>query len=153
MADGKTVDLMETNQIIFRSISSNVWYFGKVSVPRQVVQDLQFFHKINASVCHFHTAYRRRTVKCDVLSSFTTNVTQKQHNGFPTFINYGRICLHRPHYVPWLWAAIAQSVKRLTTDWTVRGSNPSESEIFRCRSEWSWAHPISYTMVSGSLPG
>ena len=36
-------------------------------------------------------------------------------------------------------AGIAQSVQRLTTSWTVRGSNPGGSEIFRTRPDWPWA--------------
>jgi hypothetical protein len=29
------------------------------------------------------------------------------------------------------WSGVAQSVHRLATGWTVRGSNPGRSEIFR----------------------
>jgi hypothetical protein len=40
-----------------------------------------------------------------------------------------------------LWAGIAQSVQRLATDWTVWGSYPGGSEIFRTRSDWSCGPP------------
>jgi hypothetical protein len=50
-------------------------------------------------------------------------------------------------------AGIAQSVWRLATGGTVRGSNPGGCEIFRARPERPWAHPASYTMVTGSFPG
>jgi hypothetical protein len=38
-------------------------------------------------------------------------------------------------------AGIAQSVYRLATGWTVRGSNPSGDEIFRTRPDRPWAPP------------
>jgi aryl-phospho-beta-D-glucosidase BglC (GH1 family) len=45
-----------------------------------------------------------------------------------------------------LWAGIAQSVQRLVTSWTVRGSNPGGGgEIIRTR-------PNSYTTGTGSFP-
>ena len=34
-----------------------------------------------------------------------------------------------------LWAGITQSVLRLATGWTVRGSNPSRGEVFRTRPD------------------
>jgi len=41
-----------------------------------------------------------------------------------------------------LWAAIAQSVYRLATGWTVRGSNPSwGGEIFHTRPDQPWGPP------------
>ena len=50
-------------------------------------------------------------------------------------------------------AGIAQSVYRLATGWTVRGSNPGGSEIFHSRPDRPWgAHPASCTMGTGSLP-
>jgi hypothetical protein len=36
---------------------------------------------------------------------------------------------------------IAQSVKRLATGWTVRGSNPGGSEIFRKCPDRPWGPP------------
>ena len=33
------------------------------------------------------------------------------------------------------WAGIAQSVERLATGWTARGSNPGGGEIFRTRPD------------------
>jgi len=36
-----------------------------------------------------------------------------------------------------LRAGIAQSVRRLSTGWEVRGSNPGSGEIFRTRPDWS----------------
>ena len=41
-----------------------------------------------------------------------------------------------------LWAGRAQSVWRLATDWTVRGSNPVGGEIFRTRPDGPW-DPLS----------
>jgi hypothetical protein len=38
-------------------------------------------------------------------------------------------------------AGIAQSVKRLATGWTVRGSNPDGDEIFRTRPDRTWVPP------------
>jgi len=40
-----------------------------------------------------------------------------------------------------LWAGIVQSVQRLTTGWTVRGSNPGEGEIFRTSPDRFWGPP------------
>ena len=40
-----------------------------------------------------------------------------------------------------LWAGIAQSVWRLNTGWTVRGSNPGEGKIFRTWPDRSWGPP------------
>jgi len=36
------------------------------------------------------------------------------------------------------WAEIAQSVQRLATGWTVRGSNPDEGKIFRICPDTPW---------------
>jgi hypothetical protein len=36
---------------------------------------------------------------------------------------------------------LAQSVYRLATGWTVRGSNPGGSEIFRTCPDWPWGPP------------
>jgi hypothetical protein len=46
-------------------------------------------------------------------------------------------------YLPKLpaWAGISQSVKRLATRWTVRGSNLGEGEIFLACSDRSWGPP------------
>ena len=53
-------------------------------------------------------------------------------------------------YITNFAAAISQSVQRLATGWTVRGSNPGGGEIFLTCPE---AHPASYTMGTGSFPG
>jgi len=39
------------------------------------------------------------------------------------------------------WAGIGQSVQRLATGWTVRGSNPGGGEIFRARPDRPWGSP------------
>ena len=39
------------------------------------------------------------------------------------------------------WAGIAQSVQRLVTGWTVRGSDPGSCEIFRNRTHRPWGPP------------
>jgi hypothetical protein len=36
---------------------------------------------------------------------------------------------------------VAQSVKRLATGWTVRGSNSGGSEIFLTCPDWPWGSP------------
>jgi hypothetical protein len=54
----------------------------------------------------------------------------------------------------WFWAAIAQSVLRLVTDWTVRGSNPGGGEIFRTRPDRPWGPPsLLYNGYQVSFPG
>jgi len=40
-----------------------------------------------------------------------------------------------------MWATIAQSVYRLATGWTVRGSNPGGDETFRTRPDRHWGPP------------
>jgi len=40
-----------------------------------------------------------------------------------------------------LWAAIAQSVQRLATGWTVLGTNPGGGEIFLARPDRLWGTP------------
>ena len=53
-----------------------------------------------------------------------------------------------------MWAAIAQSVKRLGTGRTVRGSNPGRWARFSAPFQTGpGAHPLSYTMGTGSFPG
>jgi hypothetical protein len=52
-----------------------------------------------------------------------------------------------------MWAGIAQSVYRLATGWTVRGSNPSGGEIFSSLQTGPVAHPASCTMGTGYFPG
>jgi len=41
----------------------------------------------------------------------------------------------------------------MATGWTVLGSNPGGSKIFRTLQTGLGAHPASYTMGTGSLPG
>jgi hypothetical protein len=45
------------------------------------------------------------------------------------------------------------SVSRLATGWTVRGSRPGGGEIFWTCPDRPGAHPASYTMGTGSFPG
>jgi hypothetical protein len=40
------------------------------------------------------------------------------------------------------WAGLAQSVLRISTGWTVRGSNPDGGEIFRTCPDRPWGPPI-----------
>jgi hypothetical protein len=47
---------------------------------------------------------------------------------------------------------IAQSVKRLTAGWTVRGSNPVGARFSAVQTDHG-AHPASCTMGTGSFPG
>ena len=46
----------------------------------------------------------------------------------------------------------AQSVQRLTSGWTVRGSNPGEARLSAVQTG-PGAHPASCTMDTGSFPG
>ena len=48
---------------------------------------------------------------------------------------------------------VAQSVLRLTTSWTVRGSNPSGGRDFPPVQTSPGAHSASYTMGTGSFSG
>jgi hypothetical protein len=51
-------------------------------------------------------------------------------------------------------AGIAQSVQRLATAWTVRGSNPGEGEIFRTHPDRPWGPPsLQYNVYRVSFPG
>ena len=53
-----------------------------------------------------------------------------------------------------IWAAIAQSVQRLVTGWTVRGSNPGVGKIFRTRPDKRWGPSILlYSECRVSCPG
>ena len=51
------------------------------------------------------------------------------------------------------WAAIAQSVLRLATGWTVQGSNPGGGEIFRTRPDRLWDPPIILYNGYRVIPG
>ena len=52
------------------------------------------------------------------------------------------------------WAAISQSVWRLATSWTVRGSNSAEGENFRTCPDGLWGPPnLLYGGYCISLPG
>jgi hypothetical protein len=44
-------------------------------------------------------------------------------------------------YIYIKWAGIAQSVQRLATGWTVRGSNPGGGKIFRTLPDRPWGLP------------
>jgi hypothetical protein len=48
---------------------------------------------------------------------------------------------------------IVQLVWWLATDWKVRGSNPVGARFSAPVQTGSGAHPASYTMGTGSLPG
>ena len=48
---------------------------------------------------------------------------------------------------------MAQSVQRLATGWTVRGSNPGGARLSASVQTGPGAHPASCTMGTGSLPG
>jgi hypothetical protein len=50
-------------------------------------------------------------------------------------------CNKRLIYYIGKWAGIAQSVWRLVTGWTLRGSNPGWGEIFRTRPDQPWGPP------------
>jgi subtilisin family serine protease len=50
-------------------------------------------------------------------------------------------------------AGVAQSVYRVATGWTVRGSNPGGGEIIRTRPDRPWGPPSLLSMGTGSFPG
>ena len=50
-------------------------------------------------------------------------------------------------------AGIGQSVLRLATGWTVRGSNPGVGEIFRTRPDRPWGPPSLIYNGYRVLPG
>ena len=51
-------------------------------------------------------------------------------------------------------AGIAPSVERLTTGWTVRGSNPGGGEVFCTRPDWPWGLPsLLYDGYRVTFPG
>jgi hypothetical protein len=53
-----------------------------------------------------------------------------------------------------LWAGIAQSVYRLATGWTVRGSNSSVGKIFHTRPDRRWGPPcLLYNGYRVYFPG
>ena len=68
---------------------------------------------------------------------------------FRNFI--ANFCRLKRLYVAWLtilfvckfvlWAGIVQSIQKLVTGWTVRGSNAGGGEIFRNRPERPWGPP------------
>jgi hypothetical protein len=59
-----------------------------------------------------------------------------------------------PRYIFNKWAGIAQSVQQLATGWTVRGSNPGGSEIFRSHPDRPWGPPnLLYNGYRVSFPG
>jgi hypothetical protein len=55
--------------------------------------------------------------------------------------------------LPGFGGGIAQSVLRLDTGWTVRGSNPSGARFFAHVQIGPGAHPTSYTVGTGSFQG
>ena len=60
---------------------------------------------------------------------------------------YVYLCLFSPNS----WTAIAQSVQRLATGWTVRGSNHGGSNIFRNSPDLPGTHPALYTLITKFL--
>jgi hypothetical protein len=50
-------------------------------------------------------------------------------------------------------AGIAQSVQRLATGWTIRGSNPGRGEIFRTRPDRPWGPPNLLYNKYRAFPG
>ena len=50
-------------------------------------------------------------------------------------------------------SGVAQSVQRLPTGWTVRGSNPGRARFSAPIQTGLGAHPASCTKGTGSLPG
>ena len=51
-----------------------------------------------------------------------------------------------------LLSRITQSVYRLVTGWTIRGSNLGSGEKFSARPHRPWGYPASHTMGTGPLP-
>ena len=59
----------------------------------------------------------------------------------------------KKHIILILVGRVAQSVYRLTTGWTVRGSNPGGARFSAPVQTGPGAHPASCTMCTGSFPG
>ena len=68
--------------------------------------------------------------------------------------NFGEHTEREKYHSSWkIPAGIAQLTQRLATGWTVRGSNPSGSEIFRTRPDPSWGPPsLLYNGYRVSFP-
>ena len=63
-------------------------------------------------------------------------------------------CMYACMYVcMYVWAGIAQSVQRLATGWTFRGSNPGVGEIFRTLPDQPWGVPSNLYMGTASFRG
>jgi hypothetical protein len=58
-----------------------------------------------------------------------------------TLQKYPVAILVKDHTIQIQGAGIAQSVQRLATGWTVRGSNAGGGEIFRTRPDRPWGLP------------
>ena len=96
--------------------------------------------------CVIFVLCKKRATHCDVFSPISTSL--KRHKFvlysqciFSFFFKYpnGRkeSTLHsQPSFT--LLSCVAQSVQRLATDWTVRGSNPGGGEIFRTCPDRPW---------------
>ena len=66
-----------------------------------------------------------------------SNFPHSHHTVFITKIDCHPMTVSE-HLLRYLWIRTAQSLERLATGWTVRGSNASGGEIFRTGTHRSW---------------
>ena len=69
------------------------------------------------------------------------------------FDNMSHLIFHHHRPFTLLWAGVAQSVQRLATSWTVRGSNPDRGEIFRTCPDRPWGPPSLLYNGYRAFPG
>ena len=100
--------------------------------------------------CGLHCAFCHETARhyCGYLLYLTLSTSKNvPKRGHSPCMQLSELCLQ-------LWATIAQSVQRLPTGWTARGSNPGGGARFSAPVQNSpEAHPASYTMGTGSFLG
>jgi hypothetical protein len=84
------------------------------------------------------TMYKNIAVCCNYQTDDASNKTDQNYCFLLSCMNVGRV---------------AQSVQRLTTGWTVRGSNPGGARFSTPVQTGHRAHAPSCTMGTGSFPG
>ena len=112
---------------------------------------------VSAASSHSRTC-RQHSIKCDTVPGMTcvsdTRVRIAQEAANITHISFlAELQLVLLFYHLYFSVGrIALSVWRLTTGWTVRGSNPDEAR-FSAVQTGPGAHPAFCTMGNGSFPG
>ena len=108
-----------------------------------------------------HSVGDNKIYLCFVFFTLAVNVTSNQKNKrqIMFFFMLGRSevqwIYYNHQYFTNLWTGIAQSVQRLATGWTVRGSNPGGvGAIFSAPVQTGpGTYSASYTKGTGSFPG